>query len=222
LGECVLSVLRPEADQLWLATHPLFTLPLLEMLKRRGKYGIHAAGVARNGRSLLLPGSSGAGKSTLTIALLRAGFDFLGDDITFLEDVDGPKALAFPEKIDLTDGTLSLFPELRCLGNQGKRPGWPKYQLRAGDFYPASIGWRTTPAAIVFPRVVDQDESLLLPLDRKQAFVDLSASVLLTDKESTRAHIRILSELANSVPTFRLLSGRDLDLSVSLLESLLS
>jgi hypothetical protein len=72
LGECVLSVLRPEADQLWLATHPLFTLPLLEMLKRRGKYGIHAAGVARNGRSLLLPGSSGAGKSTLTIALLRA------------------------------------------------------------------------------------------------------------------------------------------------------
>ena len=221
-GECLVSVLRPEADQRWLATHPLFTIPLLEILKRRGKYGIHAAAVARNGRSLLLPGSSGAGKSTLTIALIRSGFDFLGDDITLVEEADGLKTLAFPEKVDLTDETLPLFAELHSVDRDGRPAGWPKYQLSASDFYGSSIGWRTTPAAIVFPRVVKQHESLLLPLDKNQAFLDLSASVLLTHKESTRAHLRVLSELANSVPAFRLLSGRDLDRSVSLLGNLLS
>jgi hypothetical protein len=221
-GECLISVLRPEADQRWLATHPLFTIPLLEMLKRRRKYGIHAAAVARNGRSLLLPGSSGAGKSTLTIALIRAGFDFLGDDITFVEDAGGLKTLAFPEKVDVTDETLPLFAELHCARRNGRPPGWPKHQLRVSDFYGSSIAWRTTPAAIVFPKVVKQPESLLLPLDKSQAFLDLSASVLLTDMESTRAHIRVLSELANNVPAFRLLSGRDLDRSVCLLGNLLS
>jgi hypothetical protein len=221
-GECLISVLRPEADQRWLATHPLFTIPLLEMLKRRGKFGMHAAAVARNGRSLLLPGSSGAGKSTLTIALIRSGFDFLGDDITCIEDADGLEALAFPEKIDVTDETLSLFTELSCVGRDSRLPGWPKYQLGVSDFYSSRIGWRTTPAAIVFPKVIKQHESIMLPLDKHLALLELSASVLLTDMESTRAHIRVLSELVNKVPAFRLLSGRDLDSSVSLLGNLLS
>jgi hypothetical protein len=192
------------------------------MLKRRGKYGVHAAAVARNGRSLLLPGTSGAGKSTLTIALIRSGFDFLGDDITLLDDGDGIEILAVPEKIDVTDETLPLFSELRGVNRSDRPPGWPKYQLRASDFYSSSIGWRTTAAAIVFPAVVKQHESLLLPFDKHQAFLELSASVLLTDMESTRAHIKVLSELANNVPAFRLLSGRDLDRSVSLLGNLLS
>ena len=112
-GECRISILQPEADQqLWLATHPLFTIPLQEMLKRRGKYAIHAAGVARNGRSLLLPGTSGSGKTTLTIALLRAGFDWLSDDLVLLRCVDGWPAqhLAFPEKIKATQNTLSCLP----------------------------------------------------------------------------------------------------------------
>ncbi len=216
-GEWVVSVLRPEADQRWLATHPLFTIPLLEMLKRRGKYGIHAAAVARNDRSIILPGSSGAGKSTLTIALIRSGFDFLGDDITLVEDAEGLKTLAFPEKADLTEETLPLFAELRSVDREGRPAGWPKYQLRMSDFYQSNVAWRTTPAAIVFPRVVQQHESLLLPLEKKEAFLHLSASVLLTERDSTREHIKVLSELANSLPVFRLLSGRDLDQSISLL-----
>jgi hypothetical protein len=68
-GECLVSIPEPTAEQSWLTSHPMLTLPLLEMLKRKGRYGIHGAGVAFDGNSLLLPGKSGAGKSTLTIAL---------------------------------------------------------------------------------------------------------------------------------------------------------
>jgi hypothetical protein len=47
------SVCDPRAEDLWLLSHPI--LPLLEMLKRRGLFGIHAAGVSRAGRGLIWP-----------------------------------------------------------------------------------------------------------------------------------------------------------------------
>jgi hypothetical protein len=222
-GECRISILQPEADQqLWLATHPLFTIPLQEMLKRRGKYAIHAAGVARNGRSLLLPGTCGAGKSTLTIALLRAGFDLLSDDLILLGPDGGPKSLGFPEKIKATHETLSLFAELSTVNGPARPPGWPKYLLRALDFYSSSIAWRTVPAAIVFPTIANQQQSALSPLSTDEAFLQLSSSVLLTETESTRSHLSILAELARTVPSYRLLTGRDFDQVVCLLGGLLA
>jgi hypothetical protein len=221
LGNCKVSVLRPESEQAWLATHPMFTLPLLEMLKRRGKYGIHAAGFARDGRSVLLPGSSGAGKSTLTLALLRAGYDFLGDDLVLLEPGERIEALAFPEPIDLTRNSMSLFPELLPLLGAGKRTGWPKYQLRASDLFSATVTWRTTPVAIVFPRIANAVGSLLMPLASDEAFLELSGSVFLTEKQSTQRCLATLADLTKNVPAYRMLTGRDLDNAVSVLGDLL-
>ena len=222
-GECRISILRPEADQqLWLATHPLFNISLQEMLKRRGKYAIHAAGVARNGRSLLLPGTSGAGKSTLTIALLCAGFDLLGDDLIFLGPDGGLKALGFPEKIKATHETLSLFAELHAVNGASRPQGWPKYLLRAKDFFSSGIAWRTVPAAIVFPTIANQQQSALSPLSTGETFIQLSSSVLLTDMESTRSHLNILAELSRTTPAYRLHTGRDFDRIGSLLGGLLA
>ena len=221
-GLCRVSLLGAESEDVWLATHPLFTLPFLEMLKRRGKYGIHAAGFARNGRSVLLVGTSGAGKSTLTLAMLRAGFDMLGDDLTFLETGNGITALAFPEGIDITEETLSFFPELRVRGLAAKRPGWPKYQLRVSDYYSAKIAWKSEPAAIVFPAIADADCSSLTPLRPDEAFLELSPSVLLTSKDSTRAHLSVFAELAKSVPAYRMLTGRNFDDAARVLAGLVS
>jgi hypothetical protein len=220
-GHCEISMLEPESEQTWLASHPLFTLPLLEMLKRRGKFGLHAAGLAREGRSLLLPGTSGAGKSTLTIALLRSGFDFLGDDLALLESGERIEALAFPEQIDLTRNTAFFFPELAPLLNGEKRRGWPKYQLRAHDSYSSTVSWRTTPAAIVFPTLANTGKSVLVPLTSDEAFLELSASVFLTEKHSTQSHLGVLANLTQSVPVYRLLAGRDFDQTVSILGDLL-
>jgi hypothetical protein len=221
-GECRISILQTEAGQLlWLATHPLLNIPLQEMLKRRGKYPIHAAGVARNGRSLLLPGTSGAGKSTLTIALLRAGFDLLSDDLILLEPDDGLKALGFPEKIKATHETLLLFAELNAVNGAVRQQGWPKYLLRASGIYSSSIAWRTVPAAIVFPTIVNQQQSVLSPLSTDEAFIQLSSSVLLTETKSTRSHLSILAEVCRTTPAYRLQTGRDFDRVGSLLGGLL-
>jgi hypothetical protein len=99
-----------EPADLYLLSHPLFTLPLCELTKRRGLFSLHAAGLCRDGRALLLPGQSGAGKSTLAVALARAGFGLLGDDTVFLaRRPGGLRVLAFPDEVDLTEESAALL-----------------------------------------------------------------------------------------------------------------
>jgi hypothetical protein len=110
-GAACFSVLEPECENLWLASHLLFTICLIEILKRRGMYSLHAGGFSANGKCVLIPGTSGAGKSTLTVACLRANFDYMSDDMVFLIGrPDGLQVLAFPEELDVSDQTVGLFP----------------------------------------------------------------------------------------------------------------
>ncbi|MFP5288248.1 MAG: hypothetical protein ACLGI9_21110 [Thermoanaerobaculia bacterium] len=220
-GRIRISARGVEGDDLWLLSHPLFTIPLAESLKRRGLYHLHAGGLARNGRALLLPGTSGAGKSTLTLALVRAGFGFLGDDTQFL--ARGPKGLrvlAFPDEFDLTEQTVSFFPELASL-DAPRLSGGRKRQLRAEDVYGAEVVWECEPALLVFPRVAGTRESALEPLGKAEALLELVPNVLLTEPRSSQAHLDALSELVARSDCYRLATGTDLDGAVRLLEDLL-
>jgi len=233
-----------EGGDLWTLSHPLATLPLVELLKRRGLYSVHAAGLCRNGRGLVLPGTSGAGKSTLTIALVRAGFGFLGDDTLFLaQRPEGLRLLAFPDEVDLTEPTLAFFPELTS-HLASPRPGWRKRQLRIADrlglpgeatgcsqspkeragqtepVYGAEVVWECAPGHLVFPRVSGKEESRLTPLDPGEALLELVPNVLLTEPASSQAHLDALAGLANASACWRLETGSDLDGAVRLLEEL--
>ena len=221
-GRCTLSLLEPELDQLWLATHPLLTIPFIEMLKRRGKFNVHAAAFARHGRALLLPGTTGAGKSTLTVCLLRAGFDFLGDDMAFLEDSSRLRVLAFPENIDVTETTATFFAELKDLTQRPLRLGWPKHEIRSTDFFASRIAWSAEPSAVVFPQIGNVAASTLTPISSDEAFQALAPNVLLTEMQSSKAHFEALARLANVVPCYRLRTGRDFEYIPHLLGELLS
>lgn len=208
-------------EDLWSLSHPLFTLPLVELLKHRGLYGLHAGGVCRDGRAILLPGTSGSGKSTLTLALARAGFGFLGDDTLFLEKrPEGLKILAFPDEFDLTDQTVAFFPELAPLLDADRPDGWRKRQLRAERTYEAEVVWECDPALLVFPRVAGVRESRLTPMPKDEALVELAPNVLLTDPQSSQSHFDALAELVERSDCWRMETGTDLDEAVRRLEPL--
>ena len=210
--------LQDGGEDLWLLSHPLFTLPLAELLKRRGLYSLHAAGLCLDGRALVLPGTSGAGKSTLSLALVRAGFGFLGDDTLFLaRRPDGLRLLAFPDELDLTDQTAGFFPELAPLLAETPRTGWRKRQLRAEEAYGAEVVWECEPGVLVFPRVSGRRESVLEPIDPGAALLELVPNVLLTEPRSSQAHLDALAELARASRCYRLETGTDLDGAVDLL-----
>lgn len=209
-------------EDLWSLSHPLFTLPLVELMKRRGLYGLHAGGVCRDGRALLLPGTSGSGKSTLTLALARAGFGVLGDDTLFLTRRSaGISILAFPDEFDLTDQTVAFFPELAPLLDASRPAGWRKRQVRAEELYGAPVVWECRPAVLVFPRVSGERESALTPLSPGEALLELAPNVLLTEARSSQAHLDVLAELVERSDCYRLATGTDLGGAVELLGALL-
>lgn len=209
-GHTRISTADQAGEDLWFVTHPLFTLPLTEVLKRRGLYRVHAAGVALGGRAVLFPGTSGAGKSTLSLALAKEGFDFLGDDMLFLARREqGLRALAFPEAIDLTDSTIRLFPELGDLLDQERPPGWPKRQLRVERRFGAEVAWDCQPVALVFPRVGGGRHSVFKPMDRVAALLELAPNILLTEAVSSQAHLDALGALVASCDCYRLETGSD-------------
>jgi hypothetical protein len=209
-GRTSISIADSASDHLWLVTHPLFTIPLIESLKRRGRYSVHAAGVAMGGRAVLFPGSSGSGKSTLALAMLREGFAFLGDDMLFLDrSADGLRALAFPEAIDLTDDTIRLFPDMKDVLDQAKPDGWPKRQVRAEQRYGAEVAWDCKPVALVFPRVAHADHSVIEPMGRDEALLELVPNILLTEPESSQAHLDALGALVEMCECYRLETGPD-------------
>ena len=222
LGRVRGTILEAEAGSLWLLTHPMFTLPLMELMKRRGRYVVHAACVAVDGRGLLLPGTSGSGKSTLSIALARAGFGFLGDDIVFLaSEAAGLSVLAFPDEIDVTDQTAGFFPELRPLLERPPTPGWHKRQVWPERLWGAEIVGRCRPVALVFPRVAGRSDSVLAPMDPGEALLEVATNVLLTEPAATRAHLDAVGDLVRHASCYRLETGRDLDRVPALLRGLL-
>jgi hypothetical protein len=210
-------------DNLWRVSHALFMFSLSELLKRQGRYSLHAAGLCLNDRGLLLPGSSGSGKTTLAIALLRTGFGFLADDTVFLLPTpEGLHVLAFPDEIDVTENTVQLFPELHELLQVPLVSGRTKRQIWSEAVYGVDFVPACRPAVLVFPRVANVAHSTLQPLRRDEALLELMPNILLTERRASQAHFDVLAELVRQSDCYRLETGRDVEALPALLAGLVS
>jgi hypothetical protein len=192
------------------ATHTLFTLALAELMKRRGLFFLHAGCVSIEGQGAILPGQSGKGKSTLTLALVRKGFDFLGDDVVFLaRHEQSVRALSFPDEVDVTDTTVSFFPELRAIAGT-RRPDWPKQQIQVPDLYGVTPARQCIPRVIVFPTIAPgQKESWLEPVGKDETCSTFEATITPTEPTSTQAHRDVIKALARSCDCYRIHLGAD-------------
>ena len=191
-----ISYPESEACDPWLLAHLFFTIPLAELLKRFGLYMVHAAGLAVAGKGLLVAGQSGAGKTTLALALLRAGFDFLADDTVFLSlGKSGLRILAFPDEVDVTAQTLGFFPELQRQAHAPKPNDRLKQPICATSLYRVKPSWECAPEAMIFPQPGKSSGSILTPMPKAEALVQLVCNVLRTEPRSSQAHLDALAGL---------------------------
>ncbi len=190
----------------------VFHLALIELLRRRGLYTIHATALEYHGCAVLIPGNSGRGKTTSFISLLRSGYRYLSDDHPLLHDSGAQiEVLPFPIKINVTDATVQFFPELREASEQVLHPGFPKRYFYADDLYPTAVGERCQPAIVLFPHVVDAPQSRLELLPKSRALEALLPQALLVyDQEVARREFQVLAKLVQQVDCYRLHFGRDI------------
>lgn len=223
LGSVSFSIVESDPVNVFMASHLILTILLVEILKRRACYSMHAAGFTNDGKAILIAGTSGAGKSTLAVTLLRGGFGYLSDDMVFLRrGPDGLQVLGFPEDVDVSEQTVDFFPELDFLKHSPKNAGWPKKQVRADEVYGAEPIRQARPGAIVFPHISGRATSTVQPIGADEAFLELAPNVLLTQASSCQSHLGVLTELVNSTPCYRLETGRDFDRIPFLLRELLT
>jgi hypothetical protein len=204
----------------WLFARPLLTLPLVEMLKWKGLYSVHAAGAASEGAAIVLSGPTGSGKSTLALALARHGLDYMGDDMLFAAHRDGDLRLhAFAEEVDLSPSSAAWFDELS--GFTGAPPsGWPKHRIHADEAFGVRVAASARAAALVFPAIAPSGRTALAPLTPAEALIELGPNVLLTDAAMAQRHLDVLGELARAAPAYRLAVGRDLAHAAAILAEL--
>ncbi len=185
---------------------------MTELLKRRGLYTFHATALEKNGQGILIPGFSGRGKTTSFLSLLRSGYRYLSDDHPFFRLRDARvEILPYPLKINVTDQTVSFFPELRDALPSMLHAAPPKRYFHAEDIYPGPLGKPCDPAVILFPEIIDSPHSCLEPLSKKLALeLILPHSLLVYDAEIARREFQALVQLVEQTDCYRLHFGRDI------------
>ncbi len=224
--------LDPVRDS-WTVAHHAFYPGLLELLKARGLFSVHAGLVSREGRGTLICGSSGSGKTTLALALAARGWDFLADDTCFLradetkgrqsDPLGAVEGLAFWEDLHVTNETIEHFPALDFLKQQvPRRKNWKRH-FAIGQLDSLHPVERCRPRLLIFPRVIHAGSSSLQPLSGAQAAVRLiPQSVVPVRRETTEAHLEIIGRLCRQVRSFELEMSDDLDEVTDRVEGLLA
>ncbi|WP_176631456.1 HprK-related kinase B [Desulfolutivibrio sulfoxidireducens] len=94
----------------------------IERVIRQGSLLFHAAGVAENGRGLVMSGFSGAGKSTLALRIMGHGTDFVSNDrIMVRRDAGGLTMFGIPKMPRVNPGTVLAEPHLASVMSEEER-----------------------------------------------------------------------------------------------------
>jgi hypothetical protein len=222
-GCALFSIVESEPENLFVASHLVLTILVVEILRRRGWYSLHAAGFSENGRAILLPGTSGAGKSTLAVALLRAKFDYLSDDMVFLgRSPEGLVVSGLVEDVEVSDQTIRYFPELDFLLRAPKSNGFLKRQVRGDEVFDTKVVAKAHPIAIILPRISGKESSVMTRIESDEALLEIVPNVLLTEERTCQSHLRVLADLVKQTACYRLDTGQDFNRIPILLRGLLS
>jgi hypothetical protein len=172
---------------------------------------LHAACVARAGKSVLLCGDSGAGKSTLAYACARRGWTFLSDDVIHLAPGGQRIGVGGSRYIHLREPSRCLFSELRAFPS-GTAPNGK----RAIEIDTVAQGFRTARRTVIgdcFFLRRRPGKAAIRPFTIPEAIAALLNALVPRDTSAIEPRLR---EFLASPPS--LLEYEDVEDAVSLLE----
>ena len=189
----------------------LLLAPLMEMLKHRGFYGLHAAALAREGNGYLFPGDAGNGKTTTALGLVKQGFQYLADDKVLLREEEGEiAALAFTRRFNIDPAISRQYPELGFLGNLEPIPATTKRPFDISRVYPNTFVPRCRPRYLIHLQITPDAESRIVHLSRTEAFSRLVHQTIFSfQKEIAMKQLKLLGDLVQRTESYLLFRGKD-------------
>ena len=193
----------------WVPASPLRTI-FHWCMELSGKQLIHAAAVGTEDGAVLITGRSGVGKSTTSLAALRAGLYYLGDDYVAVGLEPEPTVYSLYSTAKLNADQVGNLPEFAAHVSNGHAPGEEKAVMFLHDVAAQQIRAELPLRAILVPRIQDQTVtgfSTAAPhvTQRAAAFTTLSQLPY-----AGRPTYEFLHRLSRALPGFYIELGRDL------------
>ena len=191
----------------------LFFYSAVILLYYRGLRTMHAACLTQGDAGCLFVGESDSGKSTLAMRLVESGWHYLSDDSVLLSR-EGEGIRAYPLRRDfcLDPEAEAVFPQVAAYW-QPHLADVQKQRLAIESLYPAQAAARCMVRTLVFPQIVAEAESRLVPLAPTKALLGLlhhSGALAVLDAPTAAAHLEDLKLLTAQAQSYTLLAGCDL------------
>ncbi len=181
-----------------------------------GHVVLHAAAATWDGRAVVLPAPMESGKTTTVTGLLLAGFGYLTDEAAAVSMAD-LHVEPFHKSLSVDDGSWQVLAELRVHDAGGMPAQW---QVPVSSIEASSLSARTPVAFVVLPKYVAGADTVLAPVSRAEAVLDLCASTFQFLEDPVR-NLEGLATVCRAVDCYRLTIG-DLDAAVALVRELVS
>ncbi|MFH1904700.1 MAG: hypothetical protein ABIK53_04150 [bacterium] len=185
------------------------------ILSYNGMIFIHSASLCYGGKGIILAGEAGAGKSTLSVGLIERGCKFLSDDKSIIH-LNNNKAeiLSFPEAVSLQEDACSFFTTTRPFAKQKNKLDKYKKIFRINSLYCDSAISRCEPSLIIFLHKACGKETFAKKITKKESLDCLIGSISTSFITESAVVFKILAELADSVRSYRLALGENIDKSI--------
>ncbi len=174
---------------------------------------IHSGLVSWEGRGVLFVGMAGAGKSTSSIACLRGGFGYLGDDHIGLEETPDGSFTGYGifASCLLTPEHLTRFPDLTPHAGAANHAHENKSPVYVSRLFPERMEQRISIGVVALPRVVGADETTFCPASKAEALLALGPSSIMMLPGGNVHSLEKLARLVERVPCYWLELGRDIN-----------
>ncbi len=218
-SRAVYWVAEPSIIPWWETSFPLRSI-LHWHLAPTASQPVHAGAVGRGGRGVLVVGNSGAGKSTSTLACLRSGMQYCGDDYV-LVDVDALVVHSLYRTAKLEAHNTHRFPELTSRIVNADRLDTEKAMVLLDADSPQIVSCLDI-EAIVMPQVTGRRDTELLPVSPARALSVLAPTTSFHLPGYGAEVFTKLNRLVRSRPCFTLAAGTDLEQIPAVLGDLLT
>jgi len=178
----------------------------------------HAGCVSIAGDAILLPADPESGKTTLTCGLVRAGFAYVTDEgVAFLPGTS--RIEPYTKPLSLDKGSWFLFPELEPAVPLQLDDAVPnQWQVPPDAIRPDAVSGPCDARFIVFPKYVEGADTVLTPISRAEALVDLAKNTFEFNQHS-REYLDQLAIVVEACDCYRLTVGT-LDDAVACIQEL--
>jgi hypothetical protein len=197
---------------------------LLDWYNNEGVQLIHTGLIALDNNGILFVGKSGAGKSTSSLACIIAGLGYLSEDYVGLECCNDGSFIGHSlyNSVFLRTDQLERFPSLAPHAVRGRLPHEEKSVIILSQIFPERLKRSVPIRAVVLPRVTNIPESKLQAVSKGEALLAVGPTSLLQipNRGLGVRGFKMLAQLVERVPCFRLELGADLTAIARRLEGL--